>query len=75
MQHFANLSGTVCPYCDINSTPKSDKFEIVQDRPANSTSDYLYYYLRCTKCKRFLAILPADKPDVLIKNLMAKKGL
>ena len=68
MAHNPNISGTLFPYC---TTPNSDKFEIVKDRPANSfDDDYLYDYLRCTTCKKFIAILPADKPDVLLWRII-----
>lgn len=56
-----NYSGTKCPKCEQKI------FELVEDAPTNSK--WKYMYLRCTKCKTFLAILPYNNTNVMIEQL------
>ena len=70
-----NYSGTKCPKCE------STNFEYVEDKPTNAL--YIKHYLRCSKCKIFLANLPLirDYADAIngivasLKKIKTKLGI
>lgn len=54
-------NGTKCPKCE------HDVFEFAEDKPNNST--WVVNYLRCAKCKTFLALTSYANTNVLIEEL------
>jgi hypothetical protein len=61
---MTNYSGTKCPKCE------SKNFELAEDAP--NSSRFKFYYLRCSSCKTFLALVPYydtnSKIDKLLKH-------
>ena len=56
-----NSSQTKCPKCEHTS------FELVEDTPTGT--EWTHLYLRCSKCKTFLQMVPYSNTNVLIDNL------
>lgn len=59
---MANYSGTKCPKCEKAS------FELISDEPSHS--NYKFWYLRCSGCKTFLAMVPYTYTNMLVQKLI-----
>lgn len=56
-----NYSGTKCPKCEHTS------FEYAEDTPTNAP--YAKHYLRCSKCKTFLAMTFINNTNILVEKV------
>jgi hypothetical protein len=70
MAHPTNYSQTKCPKCE------QTRFELVEDTPdAAISSNYKYYYLRCSSCKTFLSAFDFAAIGALVTKMAAQMGI